>query len=36
VKSLLDRSPVVGDDDVWLAEYNWDAMADRVISALQI
>ena len=36
VKSLLDRGPVVGDDDIWLAEYNWDAMADRVIKALQI
>jgi glycosyltransferase involved in cell wall biosynthesis len=36
VKSLLGRSPMVGDDDVWLAEYNWDAMANRVIEALQI
>ena len=36
VKSLLDRGPVVGDDDAWLAEYNWDAMANRVIKALQI
>ena len=24
------------DDELWLAEYNWDAMADRVIKALQI
>jgi glycosyltransferase involved in cell wall biosynthesis len=36
VKSLLDRGSVVGDDDAWLAEYNWDAMANRVIEALQI
>jgi hypothetical protein len=36
VKSLLDRGSVVGDDDAWLAEYNWDAMANRVIKALQI
>jgi len=36
VKSLLDRGSVVGDDDGWLAEYNWDAMADRVIKALRI
>jgi glycosyltransferase involved in cell wall biosynthesis len=25
-----------GDDDLWLAEYNWDDIADRVITALQI
>lgn len=25
-----------GDDDLWLAEYNWEAMADRVMTALQI
>ena len=36
VKSLLDRGSVVGDDDAWLTEYNWDAMANRVIKALQI
>jgi glycosyltransferase involved in cell wall biosynthesis len=24
------------DDDLWLAEYNWDVMVDRVIMALQI
>ena len=41
VKLLLaDRGSAAGegsdDDDLWLAEYNWDAMADRVITALQI
>lgn len=37
VKSLLeDRSPVASDDGAWLAEYNWDAMTDQVITALQI
>ena len=37
VKLLLtDRDSSAGDDNIWLAEYNWDAMADRVISALQI
>jgi glycosyltransferase involved in cell wall biosynthesis len=25
-----------GDDDLWLAEYNWDVVVDRVITALQI
>jgi glycosyltransferase involved in cell wall biosynthesis len=25
-----------GDDDLWLAEYNWDDIADRVITALRI
>lgn len=24
------------DDDLWLSEYNWDTMVDRVITALQI
>jgi glycosyltransferase involved in cell wall biosynthesis len=25
-----------GDDDLWLAEYNWETMANRVITALRI
>ena len=25
-----------GDDDLWLTEYNWEAMANRVVTALQI
>ena len=25
-----------GDDDLWLGEYNWDVMVDRIIMALQI
>jgi glycosyltransferase involved in cell wall biosynthesis len=41
VKRLLaDRSESAGadsgDDELWLAEYNWDAMTDRVTTALQI
>jgi glycosyltransferase involved in cell wall biosynthesis len=37
VKALLaDGGSAPGDDLLWLAEYNWDAMADRVVSALQI
>jgi glycosyltransferase involved in cell wall biosynthesis len=38
VKLLLaDTGPAASDDDeFWLGEYNWDAMADRVIKALQI
>jgi glycosyltransferase involved in cell wall biosynthesis len=38
VKLLLaDTDPTASDDDeFWLAEYNWDAMTDRVIKALQI
>ena len=41
VKLLLadDGSPTgedSGDDDSWLADYGWDAMTDRVITALQI
>ena len=37
---LADRGSAAGegsdDDDPWVAEYNWDVMADRVITALQI
>jgi glycosyltransferase involved in cell wall biosynthesis len=37
---LVDRASAAGEgsdhDELWLAEYNWDAMADRVITALQI
>lgn len=37
---LVDHESPRGDDsrdgELWLAEYNWDAMADRVIKALQI
>jgi len=40
VKPLLEdgRFPAgqAGDDDLWLAEYGWDAMTDRVAAALQI
>jgi len=41
VKLLLtDRDSSAGsdtvDDNMWLAEYNWDAMVDRIITALQI
>ena len=41
VKLLLaDRGSPIGedsiDDDSWLADYGWDAMTDRVITALQI
>jgi glycosyltransferase involved in cell wall biosynthesis len=41
VKLLLaDRCSPMGedsdDDDLWLAEYNWDDIANRVITALQI
>jgi glycosyltransferase involved in cell wall biosynthesis len=37
---LADRGSATGEgsdgDDLWLAEYNWDVMAGRVITALQI
>jgi glycosyltransferase involved in cell wall biosynthesis len=41
VKPLLVDHESPRDDDsrdgeLWLAEYNWDAMADRVMKALQI
>jgi glycosyltransferase involved in cell wall biosynthesis len=40
VKLLLaDRGSSAGEDsgdDLWMAEYNWDAMVERVITALQI
>lgn len=41
VKLLLAESDATagqdpGDDHLWLAEYNWDTMVDRVITALQI
>jgi glycosyltransferase involved in cell wall biosynthesis len=41
VKPLLAASDATagqdsGDDDLWLAEYNWDVMVDRVVTALQI
>ena len=39
VKALLeDGFPAgqAGDGDLWLAEYSWDAMTDRVAAALQI
>jgi glycosyltransferase involved in cell wall biosynthesis len=41
VKRLLEngRPPAgdgSGDDDLWLADYDWGAMTDRVIKALQI
>jgi glycosyltransferase involved in cell wall biosynthesis len=41
VKQLLENSgPPAGedsgDDDLWLADYDWSAMTDRVIKALRI
>jgi glycosyltransferase involved in cell wall biosynthesis len=32
--SLAGEGP--GDDDIWLADYDWGTMADRVLEALQI
>jgi glycosyltransferase involved in cell wall biosynthesis len=40
VRKLLESggraSEGSGEDDLWLADYGWDAMTERVISALQI
>ena len=32
----LSAGSDTGNDDMWLAEYNWDAMVDRIVTALQI